>query len=899
MTDFRINVIVNPVPAVAGMKKVDVALARTTAKAGLLKGALLRALAPIATGVFLISGIKTLAQFGQAMSTVAAITGALGDEFDSLREKAIALGRDTRFSATEAADGMTFLARAGFDANEVLSAIGPTLDLAVAGNLNLARAADISSNVLKGFRLPVSEMTRVLDVMALAANSSNTNVAQLGDALKFVAPVAAGLGLSLEETTAAIGSLSDAGLQASLAGTGLRKVLGELESPSDKTKKIFKELGLNFEDVGVSADGLIVALGLLKQSGVDVGDALEVFGQRGGPAFEVMVNAVPAISELREKLEGAAGAGKRMADIMDDNLFGALRRVRSAFQTLVIRLGDSGATGALRNAFESLAKGLRFLADNITVMINAIQGITFVIAVKQVKLLTLALIRMAAAALANPYVALGNAIVLTTGFLIAFRDEITLTSESTTTLADVAKAAFDRIKSILDSFVPLMKEISESIANSLGTTFDGFELNLQNVLLAMSTFADSAIGIFFGLGNSLIALFTGLPQTVASGFIIVLNSFIAFMENIVDRVRATVLAIGDTVSRMGTFVLNFFSELNQAASQLAVGNADAAAQITNDATDLLARQLGGIGKSFKDDFKRNLDELAEDDLLGQLENPFEGAGEDLALAMTKGFEEGIAFSGITDFVLNTFTAADAIREEAEAAERLAVSLAAANEEAMALAAAQANLAEKTGEGTASIDRQSESLNGGFKQGLASGLAGVTDVSGAMESLMVNAFASAEDALVSFVTTGEADFHAFAEGVLEDITRLLARQALLALINAFSGGAAGAGGAAGIDALLGISGNAEGGPVRPGEPTVVGERGPELFIPPGAGSIATAAATAQAGGGQTMVQAPPVNVTVVNVTDPKDVVSAINTPEGEQLIMNIIGKNRSTVNNNLA
>lgn len=899
MVNFRINVIINPIPAVAGLKKVDVAMTRTSVKAGLLGAALLRALAPIASGIFIISGIKILAKFGQAMSTVAAITGATGEEFDELREKAILLGRDTRFSASEAADGMTFLARAGFDANEVLSAIGPTLDLAVAGNLDLARAADIASNVLKGFRLPVSEMTRVLDVMALAANSSNTNVAQLGDALKFVAPVAAGLGLSLEETTAAIGSLSDAGLQASLAGTGLRKVLGELESPSDKTKKIFKELGINFEDTAVSADGLIVALGLLKQSGVDVGDALEVFGQRGGPAFEVMVNAVPAITELRDELKLAAGAGERMADIMDDNLFGALRRVKSAFETLVIRLGDAGAEGALRRIFESLAQGLRNLANNIDAFVNAIEGIVFVVAVKQIKLLTLWMGRLSLAILANPIGAFATAVVVTTGFLIAFRDEITLTAESTTTLADTAAAAFDKIKSIMDSFVPLIKEIGGSINDVFGGAFDGFELNLQNILLALATFSDTAIGAFLALGNSLKALFTGLPEVVASGFIVVLNAFIGFMENIVDRVRATVLAIGDTVSRMGTLTLNFFSELNQAANQLAVGNAAAASRITQEATDLLAKNLGGIGKIFKENFKRNLEELGKDDLLGQLENPFEGAGEDLAAAMIEGFEKGISFSGFTDFILETFTAADAAAAQREALEAQAAAQAKANEETAKAIELQGGLAPATDKATKSIGSMSESLSGGFRAGLESGLAGVTDVSGAMETTMVNAFSAAEDALVSFVTTGEADFSALVDGILEDLTRLLARQALLALINAFSGGAAGGGGAAGIASLL--AEKAEGGPVRAGEPTFVGERGRELFIPPGAGSIATAAATAQAvgSGAATAVQAPPVNITVVNVTDPKDVVSAINTPEGEQMILNIISKNRSTVRDRLA
>ncbi len=901
MVDFRINVIINPVGAVAGAKRVDAALTRTAAKAGLLRGALLRALAPIATGVFLVTGIKTLANFGQAMSTVAAITDATGDSFQELREKAIALGRDTRFSATEAADGMTFLARAGFDANEVLAAIGPTLDLAVAGNLDLARAADISSNVLKGFRLPVSEMGRVLDVMALATNRSNTNVSQLGDAMKFVAPIAAGLGVSVEETAAAVGALSDAGLQASLAGTGLRKVLGELEAPSDKSKRIFQGLGLSFEEVQVSEVGLTASLERLKKAGVTTANALQLFGQRGGPAFEVLVNSIPAVRELNEELLGAAGSTKKMADIMDDNLLGALRRIRSAFQTLVIRLGDSGATGALRSAFESLASGMRFLAKNIDLLIDAIQGIVFVVAVRQVVALTIALRAMALAALANPYVALAKAILLVGGGLIAFRKQIKLSEGSTTTLGDVGKAAFDKISTVVESWVPLFKEVTEKIAGFFGVTFEGFEFDLENVLLAIAAFADTAVGLFNALGNTLVTFFTGLPRVVGEFIVNVGIEILQFMKDKVSgETIALLVALGVTIRGMGQDIFRFFSDLNLATTQLLQGNAAAALETAGQASDLLAKRALGIGKTFSDILKANILKEANDPgFVNKLSNPFEGAGEDMAAALNKGFEDGLSFSGFTDFILETLTAANAAAEQREALAAQAAAQAAANEETAKAVALQAALAGGTNKATASIGSMSESLSGGFKAGLQSGLAGATDVAGAMENTVVNAFGAAEDALVSFVTTGKVDFAGLVDGILADLTRLLAKMLLLNIINNQTGGAAGGGGAEGIAALLGLGEKAEGGPVRPGEPVIVGERGPELFIPPGVGSIAAAAATAAAGGGQTVVQAPPVNVSVINVTDPKEVLSSINSAEGEQVIMNIITKNRSTIKNNLA
>ena len=137
------------------------------------------------------------------------------------------MGRTTVHSATEAARGQAFLAQAGFDANEILSALPATLALATAGELDLASAADIASNVLSGFQMEANQTGRVADVLALAASKTNTSVLQLGSALAKAAPAAKAAGWSLEETTAAIGKLSDAGIQGEEAGTTAQHDAGE------------------------------------------------------------------------------------------------------------------------------------------------------------------------------------------------------------------------------------------------------------------------------------------------------------------------------------------------------------------------------------------------------------------------------------------------------------------------------------------------------------------------------------------------------------------------------------------------------------------------------------------------------------------------------------------------
>ena len=371
MPDFNIRVRVDPGRARAGVKAVEQSLTRTTTAADRLRQTLARAFAVLGGAVGLGSIVRTIAQFEQAMSTVRAVTGATQSQFEALNREAKRLGAETRFSATQAADAMTFLARAGFDTNEILATIAGTLQLAQAGATGLAQAADIASNVLTGFRLEVSQMERVVDVMALATNRANTNIQQLGDAMKFVGPIAAGVNADFEAVVATLGALADAGLQGSLGGTGLRRVISELESPAKKAVDILTSLGVTVEDVRVSQVGLIAAMEALANAGIDTGQALEIFGDRGGPAFEVISSSIPKIKEMTQALKGAAGTAREMAAIMDDNLNGAILRVRSAFEAVVLALGELGASNVLTASFDGLAFALRAVANNIELATTA------------------------------------------------------------------------------------------------------------------------------------------------------------------------------------------------------------------------------------------------------------------------------------------------------------------------------------------------------------------------------------------------------------------------------------------------------------------------------------------------------------------------------------------------
>ena len=314
------------------------------------------ALGGLSLGAGIFQGVRTLASFSQEMSTLQAVTGATEQQFSRLRAEAERLGATTRFSATQAAEGATFLARAGFNAEEVLSSLEGTLQLAQAGALELGSAADIASNVLQGFRLETEETARVVDVLALGANRTNTNVEQLGQAMSFAAPAAAAVGVSIEEASAAVGALSDAGIQAERAGTGLRQILIELEAAGG--------------DLSVQTNGLSNVLETLANRNISLSEATELVGVRQASSLLVLIDSAQKVRELTEEYEAAEGTARRVAETMDDNLNGALLAVASASEAVTLALGNLGGESVLTSSFQGFAEVLRTTAENMDLVVD-------------------------------------------------------------------------------------------------------------------------------------------------------------------------------------------------------------------------------------------------------------------------------------------------------------------------------------------------------------------------------------------------------------------------------------------------------------------------------------------------------------------------------------------------
>jgi len=323
----------------------------------------------LGVGAGFVSSIKLLADFGQTMSTVKAITGATGREFDALEDKAKALGATTRFSATQAADGMALLGQAGFTTNEIIEAIGPTLDLAQAGGLGLAQAAEISSSTLRGFGLEVSQTARVMDVLAKASVISNADVSSLGEAMKFAAPTAKALGIGLEEATAAIAKLADAGLTGGLGGRGFQSVATQLVSQRDKIKALIG-------DYDLATDGISGVIRKLTDAGITTDQVIDIFRGENLDVFSVLQEASreagKGIDAYTVALKNSEGTSRDIAKVMDENLNGAILQASSSFEALVLAIGEAGATEILIGIFRTLGDTLSWVADLVASLTNTV-----------------------------------------------------------------------------------------------------------------------------------------------------------------------------------------------------------------------------------------------------------------------------------------------------------------------------------------------------------------------------------------------------------------------------------------------------------------------------------------------------------------------------------------------
>lgn len=309
--------------------------------------------------------------FEAQMSRVKAISQATGDEFTKLNDLALKLGADTTFSSKQAAEGMENLASAGFKTTEIMSAMPGMLDLAASGGLDIATSADIAASSLRGFGLNAGQAGHVADVLAKAAADTNADVTGMGMAMKYAAPPAKALGMSIEETATAIGIMSDAGIKGEMAGTTLRGSLINLASPSKEAAGLMKDLGFSAFDSHGKMLPFADVIGKLQKatkrlSDEKKADALAtIFGKEALSGMMVLMDAGPGkIDKLTKSFEQSDGAAKAMAATMLDNTKGSIEQMTGSLETAGITLSTV------------LAPIIIQIADKITELANKFSGLS-------------------------------------------------------------------------------------------------------------------------------------------------------------------------------------------------------------------------------------------------------------------------------------------------------------------------------------------------------------------------------------------------------------------------------------------------------------------------------------------------------------------------------------------
>lgn len=329
------------------LKAVDLVTSPVKRVFGLLKSPLVAAGVTISAGAGIASTVKTYAEFEAAMSQVKAISGATGEEFAQLTDKANQMGAVTKFTASESAEAFKYMAQAGWDAKEMMDGIEGLMSLAAASGEDLGTTSDIVTDALTAFRMSAKESGRFADVMAMAANATNTDVAKMGDTFKYVAPVAGALGYSIEDTAVAIGLMANNGIKASQAGTSLRSLLTNLTHPVGQAEDAINDLGISITNADGSVKPLSQTLQELRSKFGALSEAERaqyaamLAGQEGMSGLLAIVNASDQdFADLTEQINNSSGAAQEMADIMMDNLAGKFELFTGALDSMKMSLGE-------------------------------------------------------------------------------------------------------------------------------------------------------------------------------------------------------------------------------------------------------------------------------------------------------------------------------------------------------------------------------------------------------------------------------------------------------------------------------------------------------------------------------------------------------------------------------
>ena len=561
-----------------------------------------------------VAAVKTAADFDSAMANVAAISGATGDDLQALRDKAREMGEKTKFSASEAADAMSYMAMAGWKTGDMLSGIEGIMHLAAASGEDLATTSDIVTDALTAFGLTAEDSAHFADILAAASSNANTNVSMMGETFKYCAPVAGALGYSAEDVAEAIGLMGNAGIKSTQAGTALRTMMTKLQG----------ELKLSGEALGevtiqtANADGSMRELSDIladcrtafsKMSESEAAAAAETLvGKNAMSGFLALMNSAPGdIDKLRNAIDNCDGSAENMAAIMQDNLNGQLTILKSQLEELAISFGEmlmpvirkvvtavQGFVDKLNNMDEAQRKTIitiglviAALGPFLVILGTVISTVgksmkAYASAAKGIKKLMVA-VKSGTGIFGKLGTALGGisapvlAIVAVIAVLVAafthlwktndgFRENIIATwTQIKETVNNFCQGIVDRLNSLgfeFSSITEVLKAVWDGFCNLLGPVFEGafrfISDTLSTVLDVILNTVDFFIAVFSGDWE-------GAWEAVKNIFSSIWNGLVSWFTNILETIKGVLDValgwIGTSWEQVWTNVKNFFTNI--------------------------------------------------------------------------------------------------------------------------------------------------------------------------------------------------------------------------------------------------------------------------------------------------------------------------------------------------
>lgn len=368
------------------------AIDETVGNVGNAEPRMTKALKKIGAAVVAAFAVDKIKDFGKAcisagmdfdsqMSTVAAISGATGEEFEILRAKAQEMGATTAFSATESAQAMEYMAMAGWKTTDITNGLAGVMNLAAASGEDLATTSDIVTDAMTAFGMSADQSTYFADVLAQTATNANTNVGMMGETFKYVAPLAGAMGYNIEDMSAAIGLMANAGIKGSQSGTSLRNIITNLASPTDTVAGAMDDLGISLTDSDGKTKSFGETLSDLRISFADLDEvqktqyASAIAGKEGMSGLLALINSSDEdFDKLTDSIKNCTGASEKMAEIRLDNLEGDVTLFKSALEGAQIAISDK-LTPVLRNLVEKATDWLPTVQDKLLSAIDVVMDI--------------------------------------------------------------------------------------------------------------------------------------------------------------------------------------------------------------------------------------------------------------------------------------------------------------------------------------------------------------------------------------------------------------------------------------------------------------------------------------------------------------------------------------------